>query len=94
MRKLNQQTMAKDGSLAMLSDLAGAATKNRVVGHADGWWGHSTSYYNQAGYKQYTEVFANLTALAGHPNAYWWEVVRLLMPRTAGMYRQIIEDKP
>lgn len=79
--------------LASLSDLIGATTNNRLASWRDGFPGHSDSYYRQRS-SLYdgngTEAFANLLALAGHRNVYWWEIVRRLTPRMADLFEQII----
>lgn len=83
----------KDGALASLSDLAGAATKNRVAGHQNGFPGHSDAYYARQAENQNTEAFANLTALAGHPVAYWWELAKRFAPAMSALFEQLITER-
>jgi SPP1 gp7 family putative phage head morphogenesis protein len=81
----------KDGSLSSLSDLAGSATRNKVASYNRGFPGHSDSYYKGAPFYPTTESFANLSALAGAANPYWWELARRFTPRMADLFRKIIE---
>jgi SPP1 gp7 family putative phage head morphogenesis protein len=87
------QSWRKDGSLSSLSDLIGSATRNRAANYHDGFPGHSNSYYRKAAYYPTTESFANLTAMAAHPNPYWWELTRRFAPRMSDLFRLIIEGK-
>ena len=86
--------MKKDGSLAMLSDLVGASTQNKLMDPKQGWWGHPTSYYRKAPFYAYTEVFANLTVMASHENPYWWTIVSRLAPNMTKAYTDAIGSKP
>jgi SPP1 gp7 family putative phage head morphogenesis protein len=89
------QAWDMDGALASLSDLVGASTLNRAAGHQNGYAGHSDQYYSERpGFGANIEAFANLTALAGHPNSYWWTITRKLAPNMAAAFRKIIEPKP
>lgn len=87
------QSWRKDGSLSSLSDLIGSATRNRASGYSDGFPGHSDAYYRKSPVNAPTESFANLTALAGHPNPYWWQIARRFAPEMADLYRLIIEGE-
>ena len=93
-RVASSQSWRKDGSLASLSDLIGSATRNRAANYHDGFPGHSNAYYRKASFYPPTESFANLTALAGHPNRYWWEITRRFAPNMADLFRGIIEGQP
>lgn len=88
--KLRHASWRKDGAFAALSDLVGSATRNKVAGHHDGFFGHSDAYYAQASLMAPTESFANLTALAGHANRYWWELVKRFAPNMAREFEAII----
>lgn len=92
-RRLAMSSWRKDGTLAALSDLIGAATRNRAASYNDGFPGHSDSYYKNAALFSPTETFANLTALAGAPNSYWWTITQRLAPNMAALFRQIIEGE-
>jgi len=82
----------KDGSFAGLSDLVGSSTKNIVADHDSGfYYGHSGKYYRQAEYLKFTESFANLNALYGHRNKYWWDIVKMLAPEMAKVYEGILK---
>lgn len=89
--KLHGASWRKDGSLASLSDLIGSATRNKAASFNNGFPGHSDSYYKKAPWFPTTESFANLASLAGHPNAYWWELAKRFAPGMAELFRQIIE---
>ncbi len=80
----------RDGSLAALSDLIGSATRNKAANHNVGFWGHSDSYYKRWSGSAPTESFANLMALAGHPNAYWWTLTERFAPEMARLFRAIM----
>lgn len=81
----------KDGALASLSDLIGSATRNRAANYHDGFSGHSNAYYRKSSINAPTESFANLSALAAHPNAYWWALTERFAPEMAKLFRQIME---
>lgn len=83
-----------DGATNSLSDLVGALTRNDVCSPEDGFPGHSTSYYTIGGtYRQNSEAFANLTALAGHPTRGWWAIVSYLMPDLARIYERTLTQR-
>ena len=88
--RLQERSWRKDGAFAALSDLVGSATRNRVAGQQDLFFGHSDAYYARAPLFAPTESFANLTALAGHRNAYWWELVKRFAPNMAREFEAII----
>lgn len=92
MFRLRKRTGEKDPAVAMLSDLTGAATRNQAANYADGFPGHSSNYYSKGSHFSLTEVFANLTALSGHKNAYWWELVRRLFPKSSAEFESIITE--
>ncbi len=89
--KDTSQSWRKDGSLAKLSDLIGSATRNRAANYHDGFPGHSNAYYKRGAEYAPTESWANLTSLAGHSNAFWWEITQRLAPRMSALYREILE---
>lgn len=88
-----QNSWEKDGSLASLSDLIGSATRNRAANYHDGFSGHSNDYYRKWSGSAPTESFANLMALAGHPNSYWWTLTERFAPQMASLFREIMEGK-
>jgi len=83
----------RKGALASISDLIGSATRNRVASYNAGFAGHRDSYYRQAPFMSMTESFANLSALAGHPNAYLWTIIEQFVPEMAVLFRLILEGK-
>lgn len=84
-----RRSWLKDGSFGALADLVGSATRNKVADHNQGFWGHSDGYYSQTPWNAATESFANLTALAGHGNGYWWELVKRFTPNMAREFEAI-----
>lgn len=82
----------RDGSFAMLSDLVGSCTKNQVCNHHDGYSGHSNAYYSHNNAKAPTEGFANLFAMAGHPEPYWWQIVKRFTPNMAKEFERIMKE--
>lgn len=92
MFRLRKRTGEKDPAIAMLSDLTGASTRNQAANFAEGFPGHSKNYYSKGPHYSLTEVFANLTALAGHKNPYWWELVRRFFPKSSAEYQEIITE--
>lgn len=82
----------RDGSFASLSDLIGASSRNKVCNHHDGFWGHSTKYYKHGSHYAPTEVFANLYALAGNPDPYWWQITKKLAPNMTAEFEKIIQE--
>lgn len=91
--KKHGDSWRKDGSMSSLSDMMGAATRNKVSDFKRGFPGHTDQYYREYGPRQATEAFANLTALAGHENRYWWTLARRFAPNMADLYRLIIEGE-
>lgn len=89
--KTSGDSWRKDGALSALSDLFGSASRNKVASYHNSFPGHSDSYYKQAPYMPTTESFANLASMAGHPNAYWWEITKRFAPAMVELFRQIIE---
>lgn len=80
------------GAMAMLSDLIGAATKNALAGHAAGYFGHKTAYYNQLkGYGQQVECFANLTVLASSTPTLW-AITKRFFPLLTETYEGLVRD--
>lgn len=90
-RERRRQT-EKDPVIALLSGLIGALTRNQAASYHDGFPGHSNKYYRSSPIKPGTEVFANLTALAGHPNRYWWELAKQLFPNITARYESAIKE--
>jgi hypothetical protein len=82
-----------DGALVALSDLVGASTLNRVCAYQSGYYGHEDDYYAKGPDYRYTEVFANLTALAGHNKPAWWALIKHLAPDLASVYEQVVTSK-
>ncbi len=81
-------------TLGMLSDLVGAATRNKVCDHDSRvWFGHSTRYYKEATHRQGTETFANLTAIAAHESPVWWTLAESFAPNMARLFRRIIDTE-
>ncbi|MFZ2986597.1 phage minor head protein [Ideonella sp.] len=89
-RTLRKASWRKDGSLTMLADLVGSSTKNLACSPDDGFAGHSDAYYARAELFQWTESFANMTSLAGHPVPYWWSIVKRFFPEGASAYERIV----
>lgn len=79
----------KKGNLGSFSDLIGAATGNKAANHHDGFAGHSNSYYRRPGARQ-TEVFANLTSLAGGPHPILWELAQRFFPKVTKAYQEAL----
>lgn len=88
--KLREASWKKDGGLMMLSDLVGSTTKNRACSPVKGYAGHPDAYYARAELFQWTEAFANMTSLAGHPVPYWWSIVKRFFPEGASAYERIV----
>jgi SPP1 gp7 family putative phage head morphogenesis protein len=82
-----------DGALNSLSDLAGSATRNKVASYHEGFAGHSDGYYGKSRWYQPTEAFANLTALAGHPKAYWWDLAKKFAPAMTAEFERIMRGQ-
>lgn len=80
-----------DGALIALSDLAGAATRNKTCAPTAGFYGHPDAYYEKSISNAYTEVFANLTALAGNRLPGWWSIIKHLSPTLATEYERTIK---
>lgn len=78
-----------DGWLSSFSDLVGAATRNKVLNHHNGYPGHTNKYYGYGPSFAPTETFANLTATFGHENKYIWEIVKRFTPNLANIYLEI-----
>ena len=91
--KLSGKIWRIDGALSALSDLVGATTRNNVASYSDGFPGHSDVYYRRAPYSAGTEVFANLTALAGHPLGYWWEITKRFVPNVSAEFEKIFKGE-
>jgi len=89
----HKKSWKRDGSLASLSDLIGSATRNKAANHREGFSGHSDSYYRRWSGAAPTESFANLMAMAGHPNPYWWELTARFAPAMTRLFREIMEGK-
>lgn len=83
----------RKGLLGEFADLIGAATRNRIASINAGFPGHTEAYYRKrAGFGQGTEVFANLTTLAGAPEAVWWDLASRFVPRLVRVFEEIIRN--
>lgn len=82
------------GLIGKFSDLLGSASRNKLAGQS-GWGlgGHSNRYYREQSENQYTEVFANYTALLGIEETFWGKLLDRLMPATTQRYREIISNE-
>lgn len=72
---------------APLSDILSALTHGR----ANGYWCHTTSYWDKGEHFMRTEIFANLTALYGAPTDYGWKEAERVFPELTKAYKSMIE---
>ncbi|RLB68399.1 MAG: hypothetical protein DRH08_01000, partial [Deltaproteobacteria bacterium] len=82
----------KTGALASFSDLIGSSSKNVVLDHHARYYGHTTAYLKKYRHRPATESFANLNALFGNKNKYWWDTIaKTFAPEMAKTYENIIK---
>lgn len=85
----------ESGAVAMLQDMVGAATNNRVKFR----WGHSDAYYRERGATtdapgpgNAAEGFANWTSVYGSGDPLWTGVMRALVPNLHDAYISLMTD--
>ena len=79
------------GNLGSLSDLFGSMTRNQVAGIRSGF-GHSDAYYDaDPSALPQSEVFANLTSLFGDGNPVWAQILEIMTPRLAQLFKEIMQ---
>jgi hypothetical protein len=70
--------------------LFGSATKNKVSGIKNSGHGHTDTYY-KAPFSQNVECFANLTCFYGDESPIWAQIIEIMTPRMAQIFKEIMK---